>query len=269
MPRRPPHYPPHRGLIWRQFATGMPAERPLAEWVYVTPRYLEGLRQEDLEKEPPEKQTETAQIWFLSNYEPFSGQGLGHGSRPHGALPPQSWSADTILRDEFSGIISEIVLSELSTRLQAQADLWQFIPNLAPSVLSPGADGSASPQAAVEAALAQLDEAVNAVAAVPRRIGDNQFPSILDVSTQAKIVQATQQAREAVAGTAPSVQKTEEAQSKLNMVLENVSKGILFGVGKKVGEEAYDPAKPLVFEVFYKLLNAVATLARWISNTFS
>ena len=265
MPRRPPHHPLHRGLIWRQFAAGTPTGRPLAEWVYITPRYLEGLRQEDLEKETPEKQIETAQIWFLSNYEPFNGQGLGHGSRPHGTLGPQFWSADVIFRDEFAGVIPEAVLSKLATRWQARADFWWFIPDLPPIVSSPAAGGSASPQIVAEAALARLDEAVRAIGAIHGGVGHNQGPPILDVSIQAEIEQATQQAREELAATKADKPAVKEAQNKLSKILIFIAGGLMAGVTEEAGGDIYDPAKHLAIELFHSLANAVTALGHWLS----
>ena len=264
MPHRPPRHPLPHGVTWRKLALGEGrAGQPLGEWAYITPGHPDGLREGDLSAAEPDEQVITAQVWFLSNYRPSTAEGLGHGTAAHGVPPTPFWTPDTILLEEFAGLIPAGVLSDLSSSLQAQADFWCLHP--APRQIELQEQGGpASLLAAAEEALSRAEEALRAVAALRGSMGHNQGPSVPDVHTEAAVVQAIKDARAGLSEGAGGVPVVEKARLTLRDVADLVGRGLLTGLGKKAGEDAYGPAKGLLLDLFHYLIRASVTLGCWI-----
>lgn len=265
MPRRPPAYPAHRGVFWRQLEFGEGAfGSPLAEWAYVLPGKRRGVSESQLRRAPLEEQAEVAHFWFLSNYTPHNGEGVGGGTRPGGVSMPLFWTPATILMDEFANVIPQNAFDGLIRSADAQASFWWFVPELR-EYRSPETFSDARSEA--ENALASLNEAVKGLTNMTAGLGHNHGPAILDAEALAVITDAVRDGFASLRLEQPHAASVKSAQGKLAAAATFVGLGITNSLLSNATKDAiYDTSKSLAFMLFYKLLEAATALAKWAAT---
>ena len=75
---------PSRGVVVKPLRAGEPFGQPFQDRAYITPRFPEGIKRNELRSQPAGVQRETILIWFLHNYERPRGPyfGFGGASQP-------------------------------------------------------------------------------------------------------------------------------------------------------------------------------------------
>jgi len=79
---------PNRGVVVKPLRAGDPLGQPLQDRAYLTPRFPEGIKRNELRLQTPEIQRETILIWFLLNYERPRGRYIGF-RQASGASPAE------------------------------------------------------------------------------------------------------------------------------------------------------------------------------------
>jgi hypothetical protein len=266
MAHRPPAHPLPRGVVWRPFTAGSPVGRPLAERAYITPRYPDGISESDLLLAPAEVQAETAEIWFLSNYQPatLSGAPLGLG----GYIPSAARTPAETLRNEFGSPL-EIAFNILAGRASLASAFWEPMPDQPPSLAAD--DGQTlltlpNVQDELRERIDHLERIIEELGAARGGVGHNQGPPLLDAPQLAAIVVATLQARDGISAGDKGKPAVAGAQTALTDALMTLGKGLLGGIGYKAGKDVYSPAKHLAIQLFCSLHEVVALLEHWLAT---
>jgi hypothetical protein len=252
----------------------MEADRPLAEWAYVTPRFPEGLRETDFQRATPDIQSETAEVWFLSNHRPAAQPGRGGYGTPALAYDVAgAWGSESItfpinlLRDEF-GTATDIAFTGLIKHLRKISDFWELIPTSelpSDEVRDPGLYTLETLKNDLDVRLNRLEISIQEIGRARGKIGDNQGPPLLNDMQQAAALAAIAEARDAIAHV--DIKKPEEAKSALNGLRElakALGVAVMLGLAKEFGKDLYHALPDLQLAAFHHAQAAVLGLEQWI-----
>jgi hypothetical protein len=128
-----PKRPLSRGVVNRflgQPTNTAPTNAATIVRAYITPRHPEGVAERYLKAAPPELQIETAEFWFLSNFQPAPVESRNPGLFAYGQnggyAPSNRHVPTDLLREEFGSSL-DIALTDLAERLRRQSDFWEPI----------------------------------------------------------------------------------------------------------------------------------------------
>jgi hypothetical protein len=248
-------------MVWRHFTAGMSFGKPLAEWAYATPDYPDGLRVSDLQVAAPNDQLETARFWFLSNYEPFPGDGRwfgfgeGHAGWDQGTWAPPRDIATHILDEEFADALRPDVLFELSGYLNGRSAEWIRIQGQPPGMLPIEGSAAADLIPILIQRLQGLESEVKKLKSAHGNLGHNQGPSLLSDASIAQIEAGIAETQLAIEKGPAGASHAEEAAS----IFKEVQKGLIQGFAREAGEQVFDLLKPH-FHVIFHYINEIISL---------
>lgn len=186
MPEGPPHRRPSAGKTWRQYQVNNPAGQPLAEWVYFTPRFPDGIGFTALREAEPAIQIETMLVWFGINLEPYKAQPASEpigefviGVHPiGGGLQPPPVESASVLAEEFGMLTAPAAAAASELRGE-----WMWRAPLRELKARPG-QTFADASGAILGRLEALERAVRELQPAHGGIGHNRPPEELGLSTE-------------------------------------------------------------------------------------
>ena len=275
MAHRPPAYPKIQGIIWRRRTLGTAFGGAYAEWAYVTPRYPDGLLESDFQREPAELQVETAEIWFLANYQPaFPQFSKATNSRPMNSNPRGGYISSEIrvpadiLRVEF-GSATDIALNVLAGRLSLISAFWEPKTDR-PTLLPLGGSSSSIDLASLREEMLdrfdRLERVLGIIGSGHGGLGHNQGPPLLAERDLVEAHALNQEGRSLVTATANDITRTESTVAGFKNLSKKLAEGIAQGIGRKLGGDLYDAGLPIVIEAFHYVQEIIIGFSQWIEH---
>ena len=260
-----------RGVVLRHFAAGISsAGGSLAEWAYITPRYPTGLRTGSLHSVPSTEQIETAEFWFLSNFQPFVRKPyfVGFGTGPALASDvdqPEQVDPMDVLRQEFGGVINEVLLAIPGARLTAHAASWTAIVDRSDNAAVSDDDATLAVRIAnAEQSIDRLQRAVDALAP-PGALGHNRGPALDGDLNLGEVIQSIHQARGGVTAGEAGISMVSNARSSLVGTAAVVVAGLLKGLATEVGKNLYPSVTLLTVHLLQCLHEAAIALGHLLA----